>query len=136
MKSDFIVAVHGLVFLNHKGCITSSEELAKNICTNPARVRKVMSKMKEMGLVTTREGHIGGYCPCPSLGEASLAQIAAGLGTVFIEAKWHSGSEDAKCLVCSGMAGIFDNIYSQLDTTCKQELSKITIQSIDKQIFK
>ncbi len=135
MKSDFIVAVHGLVYLNHKGCITSSEELAKNICTNPARVRKVMAIMKQMGLVTTKEGHIGGYCPCPSLGRASLAQIAGGLDTVFVEAKWHSGSDKMRCLVSSGMAGIFDSIYKNLDINCKKELSKITIQSIEKQIF-
>jgi DNA-binding IscR family transcriptional regulator len=136
MKSDFIVAVHGLVYLHHKGCITSSEELAKNICTNPARVRKVMAKMKAMGMVTTKEGHVGGYCPCPNLGKASLAVIAGGLDTVFVETKWHSGSEDnTKCLVCSGMAGIFDELYSKLDENCKKELSKITIQKIEKEIF-
>ena len=45
LNSDFCVAVHGLVFLKHKGCTISSEELAENICTNPARVRKVMAKL-------------------------------------------------------------------------------------------
>ena len=137
MKSDFIVAVHGLVYLKHRGCITSSEELAKNICTNPARVRKVMAIMKQLGLVTTKEGHIGGYCPCPSLGKVSLAQIAQGLGTVFVETKWHSGSEDnTTCLVCSGMAGIFDGIYDRLDQQCKAELGTITIGKIENKIFK
>lgn len=28
LNSDFCVAVHGLVFLKHKGCTISSEELA------------------------------------------------------------------------------------------------------------
>lgn len=40
MKSDFIVAVHALVYLSHRGCLASSEELAENICTNPARSGK------------------------------------------------------------------------------------------------
>ena len=43
LNSDFCVAVHGLVYLKHKNDMVPSEELAKNICTNPARVRKVMA---------------------------------------------------------------------------------------------
>ena len=61
MNSDFIVAVHALVYLNHKADIVSSEALAKNICTNAARVRKVMAPLKRAGFVTTREGTVGGY---------------------------------------------------------------------------
>ena len=57
MNSDFIVAVHALVYLNHKADIVSSEALAKNICTNAARVRKVMAPLKRAGFVTTREGN-------------------------------------------------------------------------------
>ena len=53
MNSDFIVAVHALVYLNHKADIVSSEALAKNICTNAARVRKVMAPLKRAGFVTT-----------------------------------------------------------------------------------
>ena len=37
MTSDYCVAVHALVYLNHKAKVLSSEELAENICTNPAR---------------------------------------------------------------------------------------------------
>ena len=48
MNSDFIVAVHALVYLNHKADIVSSEALAKNICTNAARVRKVMAPLKRL----------------------------------------------------------------------------------------
>ena len=60
MNSDFCVAVHALVYLNRRGCVLSSEELARNICTNPARVRKVLARMKKDGLVETKEGSSGG----------------------------------------------------------------------------
>ena len=49
MTSEFGMAVHALTFLNHKGEMVSSEVLAENICTNPARVRKVMAKLKRAG---------------------------------------------------------------------------------------
>ena len=45
MNSEFCIAVHGLVFLKLKKQCLSSEALAENICTNPARVRKVMAKL-------------------------------------------------------------------------------------------
>ena len=52
MTSEFSVAVHALVFLNHKGTTYSSEGLAENICTNPARIRKVMAKLKKVTLLS------------------------------------------------------------------------------------
>ena len=61
MTSEFAIAVHALVFLEHKGIVISSEELAKNVCTNPARIRKVMAKLKRADLIRTKEGTEGGY---------------------------------------------------------------------------
>lgn len=42
-----------------QGDMVSSEVLAENICTNPARVRKVMAQLKRAGLVETHEGAVG-----------------------------------------------------------------------------
>ena len=42
MDSSFNLAVHALVCLSHSGRSLSSEALAKNICTNPTRVRRVL----------------------------------------------------------------------------------------------
>ncbi len=137
MKSDYIVAVHSLVYLyHHGGCVLSSEELAANVCTNAARVRKVMAKLKKMGAVTTREGHVGGYCACPQVGKLDLASIAKGMDTVFVEVQWHSGSQELHCMISNGMAQIFNDIYANLDAKCKQELTKLTIADLDKKIFK
>ena len=51
MNSDFVVAVHAMVFLHHKAETVSSEMLAENICTNPVRIRRVMARLKKAGLV-------------------------------------------------------------------------------------
>ena len=60
MNGLFCVAIHALIYLDKRGEQLSSEELAANICTNPARVRKVMAKLKKAGLVATRSGRVGG----------------------------------------------------------------------------
>ena len=54
MNSAFCVAVHALICLNRRQEQLSSEELARSICTNPARVRKIMAGLKRAGLVERR----------------------------------------------------------------------------------
>ena len=76
MTSEFGIAVHAMVFLHHKGDMVSSEVLAENICTNPARVRKVMAQLKRAGLVETHEGAVGGYRFEGSADTVTLCDIA------------------------------------------------------------
>lgn len=135
MNSDFIVAVHALVYLNHKADIVSSEALAENICTNAARVRKVMAPLKRAGFVTTREGNVGGYRFVGEASEVSLRDVADALGVRFVHATWHSGDHDMKCLVASGMADIMDGVFDDLDALCRERLERTTVADIDARIF-
>ncbi len=135
MNSSFCVAVHALVYLNHKGCMLSSEELAENICTNPARVRKVMSALKKAGMVETKEGSVGGYRFIGDAGTRTLDQVADALDIRFVETAWRSGDVDMDCLVASGMAGVMDGIFADLDRRCRQRLGEITIADLDGRIF-
>lgn len=135
MTSEFGMAVHALTFLNHKGEMVSSETLAKNICTNPARVRKVMAKLKRAGIVTTREGLEGGYLFNGPADGVTLSMVAGAVEAKFVSSSWKSGSPDMNCLVASGMAGILDGIYEQLDRQCYETLEKLTIEDINGKIF-
>ena len=135
MKSDFCVAVHALVFLNHKDKVLSSEELADNICTNSARVRKVMCSLKAAGLVETKEGYVGGYRFAVEASRVDLSMIADALGICFVSTNWHSGDQEKPCLVASGMAGIMDEIFDDLDSCCREKLRGVTIADIDRKIF-
>ena len=135
MKSDFCVAVHALVFLNHKQKMVSSEELADNICTNPVRVRKVMAKLKAFNLVETKEGNAGGYLFTEAAEAVSLRNIAEAVDTRFVETNWYSGDQDKPCLVSSGMADIMEGILDELDERCREWLEDKTIADIDRQIF-
>lgn len=135
MNSDFIVAVHALVFLNHKQGVVSSEALAENVCTNAARVRKVMAPLKRAGLVETREGNEGGYRFAADPVGTDLASIAEALDVRFVEARWHSGDADKECLVASGMGGIMEGIFADLDDCCRERLKRVTVASIDDRIF-
>ena len=56
MNSEFIIALHALAYLRHRNTNVSSEELAKSICTNPARIRKVMAKLKKSRIAGNKRG--------------------------------------------------------------------------------
>ncbi|WP_294147300.1 Rrf2 family transcriptional regulator [uncultured Clostridium sp.] len=135
MTSEFTIAVHALVFLSHKGTVYSSEGLAENVCTNAARIRKVMAKLKKANLIKTKEGAEGGYLFHRDASEVNLLMIADALQTSFVTTAWKSGDPEKDCLVSSGMAGILTEIYDGLDQRCRERLKEITISDIEDRIF-
>ena len=134
MTSEFAIAVHALVYLHHKNAVLSSEELAENICTNSARVRKVMAKLKKKDLIGTKEGIKGGYHMSRDASEITLGDICEALQVDIVKAAWRSGSMDMDCMIASGMAGVMDGIYAELDEICKKHLKGITIQDVEKKV--
>ena len=135
MDSMFGMAVHALAYLNHMNRALTSEALAQNICTNPARVRKVMAHLKKAGLVKTRTGQAGGYRLCADAETLTLAQVARAVDARFVSTAWRSGSVDMACLVASGMAAVMDEIYLDLDRQCKERLESVTLSDIDRKLF-
>ena len=131
MNSSFCVGVHALVYLSHRACLVSSEELAANICTNPARVRKIMAALKKAGMVKTKEGIEGGYRFEGDPAKLTLDQVADALQIRFVEAAWHSGDTDKECMISSGMAGLMDGIFSDLDHECRARLARISIADLN-----
>ena len=136
MKGDFSLAVHALVYLDCKKAILSSEQLAENVCTNPVRVRKIMARLKKAGLISTREGKHGGYLFFQDAAKTNLLTVFDAVDNAVVSQAWRSGDEDLNCLISSGMAGVMEDIYADLDGLCKQALSKITLSDIEGRIFK
>lgn len=135
MTSEFAIAVHAVVCLNHRKQVTSSEVLAKNICTSPTRVRRVLARLKKAGLVETKEGIEGGYHFTEDPGRVNLRMLADALEVSFVSSSWKSGSQDMDCMIASGMGSLLDELYSMLDENCRQQLEQITIADLEDRIF-
>lgn len=133
MSSDFVVAVHALAFLCHKGEILSSEVLADNICTHPARVRRVMARLHRAGLVSTREGRGGGgYFVCRAADQLALSEVSRALEVSFADFNWSSGSQDRDCLVCSGMADYITELQGRLNRQCEDYLATVSVADVER----
>ena len=135
MNGLFCVAVHALIYLDKRCALLSSEQLAANICTNPARVRKVMAKLKKAGLVTTRTGTDGGYQLAADPAKVTLDMVADALEVRFVEPAWHSGvGVDCGCMVASGMAGVMDHLFDDLDRRCRTYLAGVCLADLETQL--
>lgn len=136
MNSDFIVAVHAMIFLYHKGegNTISSEALAENICTNPARVRRIMAKMKKAELVLTKEGRTAGGYSYPPNRHITLGDISAALGVSFANFNWRSGDKEKACLISSGMSDYIDKLQGELNRQCHNYLATVSIDQAEKEL--
>lgn len=135
MTSEFAIAVHAVVYLNHKATLIKSAELAKNICTNPARVRRVLSRLVQHELIEAHEGVDGGYRFCRDPRSVTLAAILEAVGEQAVPPLWRSGDAEEKCLVASGMANVMGDVIASLNAACDEKLSAITVSDLDFKIF-
>ena len=135
MNSDYNVAVHALVFLQHKKEPLNSKELADNICTNASRVRRVMAKLVGSGIISTKEGSKeGGFALALPADKIDLAKVAKTLNVDFVETKWESGDPHKECVIASGMGALLEDIYQRMDQECYRYLKNITIADLENKL--
>lgn len=135
MKSDFTIAVHGLVYLAYlPDHMASSELIAKNVCTNPARIRKMMSRLRKHGFVKTKEGIGGGYILDCNTEEVSLAEIYKAVSQGTLKPHWCTGDPEQNCLISSNIQMVMDQIFNEAELYFEKYLDRITIASVLKKI--
>jgi Rrf2 family protein len=128
MNSEFVIAVHSLVLLAHRpDGMASSEEIASNVCTNPVRVRKVMSCLRKNGFVDTREGSGGGYRLSRQPDDVTLADVYRALAAGSLAPSWCSGNPEMECVVASNMTDVMNSVFCGADRQLEMYFETITI---------
>ncbi|MCM3747631.1 Rrf2 family transcriptional regulator [Paenibacillus pasadenensis] len=131
MNSEFTIAVHSLVYLAYvPERSASSEAIAENVCTNPARVRKVMGYLKRGGYVATREGSGGGYRLTAEPAEVTLKDIYRHIASGSLMPNWGSGDPDCDCLVGSSMQEVMNDIFCGAEKRLEDYFGGLTIASV------
>lgn len=128
MNSEFVIAVHSLVLLAYRpDGMATSDEIAANVCTNPARVRKVMGCLRKHGFVDTREGSGGGYKLIREPDDVTLADVYRSLAAGSLAPNWCSGDPDMDCVVGSNMADVMAAVFCGADRKLEEYFGQITI---------
>lgn len=131
MNSEFTVAVHSLVLLAYTPeHMASSDTIARNVATNPTRIRKIMSSLRKHGFVKTKEGIGGGYILNCDPQEVTLAQIYRALSGGTLKPHWCSGNPEESCLISANIQGVMDHFFHEAELYYEAYLEQNTIQTV------
>ena len=94
-----------------------------------------MAKLKKAGLVTTRTGTDGGYQLAADPAKVTLDMVADALEVRLWSlpgtAAW---GWTAGCMVASGMAGVMDHLFDDLDRRCRAHLAGVCLADLETQL--
>ena len=136
MTNEFAAAIHAMLLLYFKSGCQKSDTLAKSACTNPARMRMIVAKLKKAGLIETREGAEGGCFFLRSPEEVTLEEICRAVESVPVSVSHRTEDYDRNCMVASGMSGLMDKIYSRLNGACYSMLGATTLADLARELQK
>ena len=134
MKSDFGLAIHALVALDHAKATLSSEQLARTACTNPARLRRILSRLRAAGLISAKEGPAGGYTLLRDADGIPLSEILSAMQTDLIAPTYGGTAMDAGCIEESGMAEVMEDLARTLNAACMDSLRAVTLADISERV--
>jgi len=133
MNSEFSIALQALLLLKGRGGTLSSEEISHSVSTNPARIRKIMARLKRAGLVETREGAEGGYHFIPQAENTDLAMLTKALEGSVVSLR-DPRTEPQDCEFSRAMQGYMKTLAEELNEHCLQFLSAIRLQDVEKEL--
>lgn len=131
MNSEFSIAVHSLVLLAHKSDrMANSEIIAENVCTHPARVRKVLGILRKHGFVSTREGIGGGYMLSCDPETTNLAQVYRAVCSGTLKPGWCSGDPETGCMIASNVQEVLDGMFHEAEQHLEKYWEKWTLSDV------
>ncbi len=78
----------------------------------------------------------GGYHFGKDSSEVNLRSICDALDVTFVSSSWKSGNVDTPCMIASGMSGVMDEIYGDLNELCRRRMEEITIKDIQEKLIR
>jgi Rrf2 family protein len=131
MNSEFTIAVHSLVLLAyHPGKMASSDYIAENVSTHPARVRKIMGLLKKQGYVITKEGVGGGFILRADPDLVTLGEIYRLTSEGSLQPNWCSGDTNMPCVVASNIEEVMAKVFCEAEQHLTQYFDRITISNV------
>lgn len=127
MDTKFSVAVHLLVMISESGKPQSSEDMAKSVGTNPSYVRKILSLLKQGGIVYGRRGMPGHALVVPA-DQLTLLRIYQAVSHEEIPSvlDLHQNPSD-KCIVGRYIRPVLSAMFFELENAFAQALSSRTL---------
>ena len=132
LDTSFASAIHICVYLEKSGKrLVNSKELASSIGTNPVVVRRMVAKMKALGIIKVKAGLGGGYVLGRSASSITLWDIYLSMrkDNPF---KLKAGSN--KDSITNGLPAALEETFADTEYAMKKPLGNTTVRQISSKI--
>lgn len=132
-NSKTSVAIHSVLHLALAKKPITSEDLGACQNTNPVLIRRILGKLKKVGIVDSEKGHGGGWILLKKPKNISFQDIFLALDDGLLPAPMDiTGNEH--CLVLRTISSTMDEFLEEADQILSKKLTKISLQSLIDQI--
>lgn len=127
-SSKLSVGIHILCVVALGPCPVTSERIAGSIGTNPALVRRMMSRLQQAGLLRTRTGRgaMGLAEPAETISLLAVFRAVEPQQSLF---DVHTGANPA-CPVGAGIGRILTRLYDGMQTELEARLDRVKLSDL------
>ena len=127
----FAFAVHVLAVLAYQRAVggACSDKLAKSVNTNPVVIRRLLSQLRNAGLVKTQKGAAGGAALSCLPEEITLDLVYRAVEPMASFAV-HRQKPNQRCPVGAGIERVLDDVFSSAQAALESELARRTLRDV------
>lgn len=130
ISSRFAVAIHILAYLTlRQQTVASSSEIARSVNTNPVVVRRIISALREAGLVEVLQGVDGGARLARQPCETSLMEVYKAVEHAPLFSV-HPQPPNSGCRVGSCIKDALGEVFVKAENAMMSVLKEVTIQDV------
>ncbi|MEM7098685.1 MAG: Rrf2 family transcriptional regulator [Pseudomonadota bacterium] len=121
--------LHVLLHMADQKEPVTSGFLAQMMRTHPVVVRRMLGGLREIGLVGSTRGRMGGWTLTCTLSEITLLDIYKGVGAPALFAMG-SRNESSQCLVEKAVNGALADSFVEAETFLLERFGQTTLQTL------
>lgn len=131
MKRDSRLSgvLHVLLHLAEAERPIPSEMLAKAMDTNPVVLRRILSGLRDRGMVTSEKGHGGGWAIACDMTAVTLRDVYEAVGEPTLFAMGNRTREPS-CLVEQAVNAALDDAFDDAATLLLERFGKVTLAAL------
>ena len=125
----FAVHVLAVLALKREGGGVCSDLLAGSVNTNPVIIRRLLTRLRHAGLVTTQKGSGGGATLAAAAEKIPLDAIyrAVESGASFSQ---HPHRPNQRCIVGAGIERVLEEVFASAQTALEEALARRTLADV------